>query len=62
MNEPLFGIPNADVPFVMGILIFFLLIEIFSGYLHRTKRKFGDWIQELGGFLVLSLGTKAIIV
>lgn len=62
MNEPLFGIPNADVPIVMGILIFFIVIETASGFLHRTKRNFGDWIQELGGFLVLSLGTKVAIV
>ncbi|MEO1655719.1 MAG: sterol desaturase family protein, partial [Bacteroidota bacterium] len=44
------------------IIIFFALLEVISGYLHRTQRKLGDWIQEAGGFLVLSLLIKPVIV
>ncbi|RMG85716.1 MAG: fatty acid hydroxylase [Bacteroidetes bacterium] len=61
-EDLLFGIPNADVYFVMGILIFFILLEVIGGYWHRTQRNFGDWIQEAGGFLLLSLVTKPGIV
>ncbi len=62
MNNELFGIPNMDVYLIMGVLIFFGLIEVISGYLQRTQRKSDDWIQEFGGFIVLSLGIKPLIV
>jgi len=62
MNNALFGIPNMDVYLVLGILIAFGLIEVISGYLERSKRKSSDWIQEFGGFLVLSLAIKPAIV
>ena len=62
MNEPLFGIENIDGYIVIGIVLFFSLMETFAGYLTATKRKFGDWIQEAGGFLVLSLVIKPLIV
>ncbi len=62
MGTKLLGIPNIDVYLVMGILLFFIFIEVIGGYLHQTKRKSGDWIQELGSFLLLSLATKPFIV
>ncbi len=62
MQNELFGIPNLDIYLVMGILIFFGILEVISGYLHRTQRKSDDWIQELGGFLTLSLAIKPLIV
>ena len=62
MQNELLGIPDLDVYIVMGILIFFGLLEVISGYLERSKRKSSDWIQEFGGFVVLSLGIKPLIV
>ncbi len=62
MNEPLFGIENLDGFIVIGIVLFFSLMETFAGYLTATKRIFGDWIQEAGGFLVLSFIIKPLIV
>lgn len=62
MIEKLFGIPNIDVYLVIGILLFFFIIETIGGYLTNTKRKKGDWIQELGGYFVLGLGIKPLIV
>lgn len=62
MQNELFGIPNMDVYLVMGILVFFGMVEIISGYLERTQRKSDDWIQEFGGFIVLSLAIKPLIV
>ncbi|MEL6658444.1 MAG: sterol desaturase family protein [Bacteroidota bacterium] len=58
MDKQLFGIPNMDVYLVMGILIFFVVIEVVGGYWNRTQRNRGDWIQEFGGFLALSLLIK----
>ena len=62
MNEHLFGVENLDVILVLGVLVFFGFIEIVSGYLSRTQRKFGDWIQEAGGFFALSILIKPGIV
>ena len=62
MNSSLFGIPNMDVYLILGILFAFGAAEAVSGYLRRSKRNTGDWIQEFGGFLVLSLGIKPAIV
>jgi len=62
MDKSLFGIENLDTYIVLGILIFFGLIEIISGYLSRTQRTTGDWIQEAGGWLVLALLIKPAIV
>lgn len=58
----IFGIPNFDVYFVIGIIIFFSLIETLTGLLHHTKRTKSDWIQEVGSFFVLSLIQKPLIV
>ena len=62
MNEPLFGIDNLDSAIVLGILLLFGIAEIIAGYLKRTQRNFGDWIQEAGGFLVLVALIKPGIV
>ena len=62
MDKTLFGVENLDVYVVLGILIFFVLSEIIAGFLASTKRNFGDWVQEAGGFFVLSLLIKPAIV
>lgn len=62
MDTPLFGIEHFDKIAVIGILVIFSLLEIISGYLHRSRRTFSDWIQEAGSFLVLSLLIKPGIV
>ncbi|HRI04149.1 MAG TPA: sterol desaturase family protein [Pyrinomonadaceae bacterium] len=62
MNEPLFGIPNLDGYIVIGIVVFFSLVETIAGYLTASKKKFGDWIQEAGGFVALSFVYKPLIV
>lgn len=62
MNESLLGIDNLDSYVVLGILILFGLIEVVAGYLKRTQRTFGDWMQEAGGFLVLVALIKPAIV
>jgi sterol desaturase/sphingolipid hydroxylase (fatty acid hydroxylase superfamily)/CDGSH-type Zn-finger protein len=62
MNKALFGIPNMDIYLVMGILVFFLIMEVISGYWKKSQRTSSDWIQELGGFLVLGLMSKPLIV
>lgn len=62
MDNSLFGIANLDVYIILGILIFFSMMEIIAGYLSRTKRSFSDWIQEAGGFFILSLIIKPAIV
>ncbi len=51
-----------DVFVIMGILIFYGFLEVGNGYLERTNRNFGDWIQEFGGFLALSLIVKPLLV
>lgn len=55
-------IPNIDVYMALGMLIFFIIIEIIMGYLNRTQRTARDWMHEMGGFLILSLFVKAGIV
>ena len=62
MDKTLFGVERLDIYLVLGILIFFSLMEVISGYLHRSQRNFGDWIQEAGGFLILSVVIKPAIV
>ncbi|MEP6903023.1 MAG: sterol desaturase family protein [Actinomycetota bacterium] len=62
MNEPLFGIKNFEVYAVLGIVAFFGLIETLAGYLYRTKRTADDWIQEAGGFFVLAVIIKPVVV
>ncbi len=62
MEGDLFGIPHLDIYLVFGILLAFGLLEIANGMLRASKRKTGDWIQEAGGFLVLSQLIKPGIV
>ncbi len=62
MDKTLFGVENLDVIVVLGILVFFGLMEMLAGYLHRTKRTVSDWIQEAGGFFMLSVVIKPLIV
>lgn len=62
MNEPLLGIENLDGYIVIGIIIFFSLLETIAGYLTTTKRTFSDWVQEAGGFVVLSFIYKPLII
>ena len=62
MNDPLFGIENLEGYIVLGIVVFFSLMETMAGYLSATKRSIGDWIQEAGGFLALSFIFKPLIV
>lgn len=62
MQEALFGIPHLDLYLVLGILFFFIAIEVIGGYWHRSQRKSGDWIQEMLSYLLLALLIKPGIV
>ncbi|MEM6726072.1 MAG: sterol desaturase family protein [Bacteroidota bacterium] len=62
MDKALFGIPNLDVYLVLGILIAFGVMEVIAGHFNRQKRSGGDWVQEFGGFIVLSIVIKPAIV
>ena len=60
--QQLLAIENFDVFLVLGILIFFGSIESFAGYLRHSKRKKGDWLQEVLSFFLLSTAIKPTIV
>ncbi len=62
MIESFFNIPNIDFYLVIGILFFFCLLETFYGHWHQSKRKKSDWIQELGGYAVLGIFIKPLLV
>ena len=62
MIEKLLTIENIDVYFVIGIILFFSLLESISGVLKNSKRAKGDWIQEIMSFVVLGNLIKPIIV
>lgn len=62
MDNSLFGIHDLDRYLVLGILILYSLCETAAGYLSRSMRKQGDWIQEIVSFFVLSLLIKPGIV
>lgn len=62
MNEPLFGVDNIDSFIVLAIVVFFCGIETAAGFLTATRRTLSDWIQEAGGFAVLSFAIKPAIV
>lgn len=53
---------NIDAYLVLGILVFFGLIETISGALQYSKRNKSDWIQEVGSFFILSSLIKPTIV
>ncbi len=62
MDNTIFGVKDLDIYVVAGIIVFFGLLEIIYGFLSRTQRTKSDWIQEVGGFLVLSQLIKPAIV
>ncbi len=62
MLEAFFEIPNIDFYLVIGILFCFCVLESLYGFLHRTQRNSGDWIQEFGGYVILGLFIKPLIV
>ncbi len=62
MDNTLFGVKDLDIYVVASIIIVFGIAEVIAGYLHRSKRTKSDWIQEVGGFLVLSQLIKPAIV
>jgi sterol desaturase/sphingolipid hydroxylase (fatty acid hydroxylase superfamily)/CDGSH-type Zn-finger protein len=62
MNDSLFGIKDFEVYAVLAIVAFFGICETLAGYLHRTKRRGDDWIQEVGGFFILAVVIKPLIV
>ncbi len=62
MQQELLGIKDLDAYLVVGILFFFGLLEIFAGHLKGSRRTADDWIQELGGFVLLSLLIKPLMV
>ena len=53
---------HLDKLLVIGVLIFFGILEVIAGHLNRSKRKTSDWIQEVGGFFMLSVVIKPLIV
>ena len=62
MNGPLFGIANLDGYVVVGIVLIFSILEAAAGFWTASKRTMGDWIQEAGGFIVLSFVYKPLII
>jgi sterol desaturase/sphingolipid hydroxylase (fatty acid hydroxylase superfamily)/CDGSH-type Zn-finger protein len=62
MLQIFFKIHNSDQYIVLATLIFFSLVETIAGHHKNSKRTLSDWIQEAGGFFVLSLVIKPIIV
>jgi len=62
MIQNILATPNFDTYLVLSILIFFGVIETVTGLYRSAKRDRSDWIQELGGFFVLSLLIKPMIV
>jgi len=62
MLQQLFSTPNFDAYLVLGVLLFFGLIETLTGLYRSPRRNRDDWIQEMGSFFVLSLLIKPGIV
>ncbi len=62
MNNTILGIPFFDTIMVIGILVFFGILETLFGYLSKTNRTKSDWIQEAGGAFLLSTFIKPGIV
>ncbi|MGB2305029.1 MAG: sterol desaturase family protein [Flavobacteriaceae bacterium] len=62
MIKNLLAIENFDVYFVIGIIIFFSLLETVSGFLKNSNRKKDDWIQEILSFVILGNLIKPSIV
>lgn len=51
-----------DAILVLGILFGFALLETTAGYLRNSKRKRGDWVQEMLSFVLLSTLIQPSIV
>jgi sterol desaturase/sphingolipid hydroxylase (fatty acid hydroxylase superfamily)/CDGSH-type Zn-finger protein len=62
MHQELLGIKDLDGYLILATLIIFSIIETLAGELKNSKRTFSDWIQEAGGFFVLSMLIKPAIV
>jgi len=62
LEDSLFGVKNLDLFLVIGILAFFIIIEVVAGHAKSTQRKSGDWFLELGSYLILALLIKPAIV
>ena len=62
MIKNLLAIENFVVYFVIGIIIFFSLLETVSGFLKNSNRKKDDWIQEILSFVILGNLIKPSIV
>jgi sterol desaturase/sphingolipid hydroxylase (fatty acid hydroxylase superfamily)/CDGSH-type Zn-finger protein len=62
MIEEILNIENIDIYFVIGIILFFGILESISGFLKNSNRKKGDWIQEIMSFFVLGNLVKPLIV
>lgn len=62
MDSSIFGIDHFDAYAVLGILLFFAIVEIIAGFWKNSKRTSSDWIQEAGGFIVLTGLIKPAIV
>ena len=62
MEKSILGIPNIDLYLVIGILLFFVFLEIVAGYWTKSKRTTSDWIQEIGSYIALGFGIKPLIV
>lgn len=62
MIQRLLEIENIDSYLVVSILALYGGLEALSGFLVNSKRKRGDWLQEVISFFVLSLLIKPAIV
>jgi sterol desaturase/sphingolipid hydroxylase (fatty acid hydroxylase superfamily)/CDGSH-type Zn-finger protein len=62
MEDQLFGVKHMDLFLVVGVLIFFIILEVLAGHGKRSNRSFGDWFLELGSYLILALIIKPLIV
>ena len=62
MEKLLTGINTYNAQIVLSIIVFFSLIEVISGQLKKTTKNFSDWILEAGGFVVLTMLIKPLII
>lgn len=62
MEDHLFGVKHMDLYLVVGVLMFFIILEVLAGHGKRSNRSFGDWFLELGSYLILALIIKPLIV
>ena len=62
MLQKILDIKHLDVYVVIGTLVLFGLVETFAGFLKKSRRTSGDWIQEAGSFFALSTLIHPFIV